>query len=56
VVEKGDIKGLAGAIKKVIEKGKAYYQPLCRERAEKYFNKNERYGDYLRIYDELVAP
>lgn len=54
VFEKGDIAGLAAAIQKVITKGKAHYQPLCRERAEKYFNKDDRYVDYLRLYDEIV--
>jgi len=55
VVEKGDIKGLAAAIKKVMEKGKAHYSPLCRARAVKLFNKEDRYSDYLKLYEKIVT-
>lgn len=54
VVEKGDIKGLAEAIHSIIEKGKEHYTPLCRARAERYFNKDERFMDYLRLYESLI--
>jgi glycosyltransferase involved in cell wall biosynthesis len=54
VVEKGDIKGLAEAIKTITEKGKKHYAPLCRERAERLFNKDERFMDYLRLYESLI--
>ena len=54
VVEKGDIKGLAEAIHSIIEKGKEHYTPLCRARAESYFNKDERFMDYLRLYESLI--
>jgi glycosyltransferase involved in cell wall biosynthesis len=54
VLEKGDINGLAAAIKLVMEKGKSPYTPLCRARAEKLFNKDDRYMDYLRLYEELI--
>lgn len=55
VVEKGDIASLATAIQKAIAIGKEHYTPLCRARAEQYFNKEERYRDYLRVYEELVG-
>lgn len=54
VVEKGDIAGLLAAIQKVLETGKEHYRPLCRARAEQYFNREDRYMDYLRIYEEMV--
>lgn len=54
VVEKGDLIALKNAIESMILKGKAHYQSLCRTRAEKYFNKNERYLDYLQLYKSLV--
>jgi len=54
VVEKGDVEELAKAIRQVIEKGKAYYSPLCRERAMKLFNKIERYEDYMKLYEEVI--
>ncbi|MDD3771855.1 MAG: glycosyltransferase [Weeksellaceae bacterium] len=55
VVEKGNLEALAKAIEKVVEKGKDHYRPLCRARAEKYFNKNDRYQDYLKIYEQLIS-
>ena len=54
VVEKGDIKGLVKAIITISEKGKAHYQSLCRARAEGYFHKDERFMDYLRLYESVV--
>lgn len=55
VVEQGDIKGLAAAVRQVVEKGKDYYGPYCRKRAEKYYDKDLRYLDYLSLYLNLAA-
>lgn len=54
VVEKGDVKGLAEAIKTITNKGKEHYTSLCRARAEQYFNKDDRFMDYLRLYEKLT--
>jgi putative colanic acid biosynthesis glycosyltransferase len=54
VVEKGNIETLAKAITQVIDKGKEHYSNHCRVRAEKYFNKDDRYRDYLKIYESLI--
>jgi putative colanic acid biosynthesis glycosyltransferase len=54
VVEKGNLPALKTAIELITAKGKTHYQSLCRARAEKYFNKNERYLDYLHLYESLV--
>lgn len=54
VVEKGNIEALVEAIETVIDMGKEHYRPLCRERAEKFFNKDDRYRDYLELYESLV--
>jgi glycosyltransferase involved in cell wall biosynthesis len=54
VVEKGDVQGLAAAIGEVLSKGKRHYSGRCRERAEKYFDKDKQYLKYLKIYEELV--
>lgn len=50
VVEKRDVKGLAEAIIAISDKGKEYYQPLCRDRAEKLFNKEDRFKEYYQLY------
>ncbi len=53
VVEKGDVNALADVIKKIKE------CPLmskdCRERAERLYNKDERFMDYIKLYEEFIA-
>lgn len=55
VVEKGDIKGLAEAIKAITDKGKSHYAPLCRDRAVRLYNKDDRFAEYLKIYETIVS-
>jgi len=54
VVDKGDMEGLTNAISEMLAGSKDHFRPLCRSRAEKYFNKDDRYLDYLRLYEDLV--
>jgi len=54
VVEKGDLNGLYGAIVQVCRKGKDFYTAKCRERAVQYFNKEDRYKDYLELYQSML--
>lgn len=54
VVEKGDIGGLIEKIELISEKGKHFYQAKCRERAERLFNKDDRYSDYIELYKEIL--
>lgn len=51
VVEKGDIKGLKDMILQWINKEDV--SPVCRKRAELNFDKNERYQDYLALYEKF---
>ncbi|MBS5370770.1 MAG: glycosyltransferase, partial [Coprobacillus cateniformis] len=55
VVEQGDLKGLSNAIQHVCKKGKETYQTACRERAVKYFNKNDRYQEYIDLYNQSLS-
>lgn len=54
IVEQGDLKGVLIAIEEVRQKGKRHYTPLCRKRAEEYFNKDDRYQEYLELYEEIL--
>jgi glycosyltransferase involved in cell wall biosynthesis len=54
VVGKGNIEDLAAAINLVIKNGKDYYSNNCRARAVKFFNKDDRYQDYLALYEQLI--
>ncbi len=55
IVEQGDIDGLLQAVRIIGKRGKAYYQQPCRRYALKNFRKEDRYADYLKLYDELVC-
>ena len=55
VVEKGKVDELRDAIERVTSAKKEYYdKEKCRKRAEKHFDKNERYQDYLQLFKTLV--
>ena len=54
VVKKGNIKDLIQAIETVRINGKSFYTQACRKRAERLFNKDDRFDDYLRVYEELL--
>ena len=55
VVEKGDVNGLKQALDTIRNHGKSAYSESCRKRAVMYFNKDERYEDYVRLYESLVS-
>ena len=54
VVEQGDLKEAIHAINQIKLVGKATYTQACRERAIKYFNKEDRYSEYLQLYKEIL--
>jgi len=54
IVKKGNIADIYKAITKIIEKEKAYYVDNCRKVAVTYFNRWERYKEYLDLYNRLL--
>ena len=54
VVEKGDITGLLNAINVVRKNGKQKYTNACRKRATIMYDKNDRYLDYLQLYESML--
>lgn len=54
VVEQGDVEAMLDAARTIIGRGKRFYQAPCRDYALKHFDKDERYTDYLRLYDRLL--
>ena len=54
VVNKGNIRALKEAIEKICSKGKLNNSKLCRKRAQDYFDKKDRYNDYLNLYKQLI--
>jgi len=54
VVEKGDVNAIKEHVIEIGKKGKNAYQNKCRERAVRYYNKDERFEDYIRLYNEFL--
>lgn len=54
VVEKGDIEGLLNVTATVREKGKNNYSIACRERAVKHFNKQQRFEEYIELFNKAI--
>lgn len=55
IVEKGDVNGLKQALGTIRNLGKSAYSESCRNRAEMYFNKDDRYEDYVKLYEILIS-
>lgn len=54
IVKKGDINELLTAIKKIVSYDSSAFKILCRQRAEQNYDRNDRYQDYLELYDNLI--
>lgn len=53
-VKRGDFPALANAIEEILKSPKEKYARPCRERVEKYFNKDERFQDYITLYRKIL--
>ena len=54
IVEKGDLDSVIKVINEVRDKGKGFYSEKCRERAVSCFNKDDRFMDYIQLYQSLI--
>ena len=54
IVDPGDIKGLVKAITQIKEKGKQSYSEACVKRAHRLYRKEDRYREYIELYEELL--
>ena len=54
VVEKGELNTVIDIINLVKEKGKAYYSSACRKRAVSLYNKDDRYNEYIQLYNRIL--
>ena len=53
IVEQGNLNELLKSIREIESKDKASYQEACRKYALLNFKKEDRYMEYLRLYEEL---
>ena len=54
VVEKSNIDMLWSAIKETLSKDTAEIERACRQRAVRLYNKNERFMDYINLYNSVI--
>lgn len=54
VVEKSNIDMLGSAIKETLSKDTAEIERACRQRAIRLYNKNERFMDYINLYNSVI--
>lgn len=54
IVPQGNVKEMLEAARLISQRGKTYYQQPCRTYALENFRKEDRYQDYLDLYDKLT--
>jgi glycosyltransferase involved in cell wall biosynthesis len=54
IVEKGDLENTIRIIRKIKSEGKEKYSDSCIKRANKYYNKDEKFQEYIELYKNLI--
>ena len=54
IVEQGNVLGVIDKIRMIKKKRKEFFTQNCRERAIKFFNKEEKYLEYLNLYIKKI--
>lgn len=54
IVDQGDINSLIGCINTIKQEGKMKYSKACRDWTISKFKKEDRYEEYIKIYDKLL--
>ncbi len=54
IVDKGDINSLVEIVRSVKVTGKLAYTASCRKRAVDFFSKNDRFAEYMVLYENLL--
>lgn len=55
VVEQGDVEGLADALHAIRKQGKTHYTEACRSYALAHFRAQDRFNDYIQLYESLTT-
>lgn len=54
VIPQGDLQNAMEIIQKIKREGKSQYSETCREYALKNFRKEDRFSDYIKLYEDLL--
>jgi glycosyltransferase involved in cell wall biosynthesis len=55
IVEKGNLEEVRKAIDSIRKNVKAFYRNACRKKAIHMFNKEDRYAEYIQLYEEILS-
>lgn len=55
IVEQGNVEEMARALHRIRESGAQKWQDACRNHARKHFDKQARFQDYIRLYEDLAT-
>lgn len=55
IVEQSDTEGIISAVRKIESLGRDYFRENCRSRAVANFRKEDRYAEYIELYDRLLS-
>lgn len=55
LVEPGDLDGVVNAINALLLRGKEFYSSNCIERAKMLFSHEDRFNDYIDLYEEIIS-
>jgi len=55
IIEQGSLTELLKALRTIKKNGKEHYTASCVRNAKQMFNKNDKYKEYLELYDELIV-
>ena len=55
VVEKGNLENTIRIIRKIKSEGKEKYSESCIKRADKYYNKDEKFQEYIELYMQKLS-
>lgn len=55
IIDKGDISGILDKIEDLSKLNYADVSQACRKRAEQLYDKNDRYLDYLKIFEKMLS-
>ena len=54
IINKGDIRALSNAVIKICGEDRECFRVKCRSRAERMFDMNARYNEYIKLYNSLI--
>jgi putative colanic acid biosynthesis glycosyltransferase len=54
VINQGDIDGLIKVVAEIKSKGKNYYVDACVDRARRMYDKEDRFEEYINLYEQLI--